>query len=910
MSLNAIPFLATARLAAGDDNVAIAIQRIEAGSRLVLGDTMLVLPHTVLEGHRFAVRTIVEGQMLLSWGLPFGRAIRDLRPGDYVCNGSMLEALKVRTLDGQFPERANFEDHIQTFKLNEATFRPGVPVEPVTSPRTFSGFARTPARGVGTRNMIVVLGTSSRTSALARQVVDRLQGMLRLFPRIDGLVAIAHTEGGGPETPNNLTEVLRALSGFMVHPNVGAILALDQGTEPVNNRLLERFLREQGYPIDDVRYAFMSARGSVTATLAQAEAKIKAWLPVVQADQRSEQPLGALRVALQCGGSDAFSGVSGNPLAGSVIHELIRNGGSGNLCETDELVGAESYVLKNVLDAGTARQLLTAIASFKERLSWHGITPESNPSAGNKLRGLYNIVLKSLGAAHKKDPRTRIEKVIAYGERMRDPGFHFMDSPGNDLEGIAGQVASGCNLFLFVTGNGSITNFPFVPTLKITTTTRRHELLIHEMDVHAGRYLDGESMEALTQETFDLMVATASGGLTKGEMAGHSQMSLWRNWRQTDASQLPDILRRAAPDGVPVMNRVSALKRLGLPSDASTPTVSLHRRGAICSTERIALVLPTSLCATQIARLSAERLNAAGLAPAFGLSRFATLLHTEGCGFGGESMHKLLHRTFRGYAQHPNVAATLLLEHGCEKVPNDVMKRQFEAAGVDLEHFGWASVQLDGGIERSLANIQAWFERTLPSRPPELRVTGGLGDLTIAVMTDAASERALLAVWAELVVAWVAAGATVLLPELDGLVVDAGARDRLLGPVAARASLEYGQMPACSGLHLVRTDTLEWSENLAGLGGCGAHVAVTLVSGHAHQGHPLIPVLQFAPESERGDLPDSEIDGFVSAESRTDLFTSVKARLAETASGNYVPASRRLGLGHFQLTRGLLGIST
>jgi hypothetical protein len=375
MSLNAVPFLAMARLAAGDDNVAIAIQRIEAGSRLVLDSTTLFLPHTVLEGHRFAVRTVAVGQMLQSWGLPFGRAIRDLRPGDYVCNASMLEALKVRTLEGLFPEQANFEDHIETFELNETTFRPGAPVEPIPSPRTFSGFARTPARGVGTRNMIVVLGTSSRTSALARQIVDRLQGMLKLFPAVDGVVAIAHTEGGGPETPNNLTEVLRALSGFMVHPNVGAILAIDQGTEPVNNRLLERFLRDQGYPIDDVRHAFMSARGSVTAILGQAEATIKAWLPEVQADRRSEQPLSMLRVALQCGGSDAFSGVSGNPLAGSVIHELIRHGGSGNLCETDELVGAESYVLKNVRDAGTARQLLETIASFKERLSWHGITP-------------------------------------------------------------------------------------------------------------------------------------------------------------------------------------------------------------------------------------------------------------------------------------------------------------------------------------------------------------------------------------------------------------------------------------------------------------------------------------------------------------------------------------------------------
>ncbi|MBL9193716.1 MAG: UxaA family hydrolase [Opitutaceae bacterium] len=910
MSLNAVPFLAMARLAAGDDNVAIAIQRIEAGSRLVLDSTTLFLPHTVLEGHRFAVRTVAVGQMLLSWGLPFGRAIRDLRPGDYVCNASMLEALKVRTLEGLFPEQANFEDHIETFELNETTFRPGAPVEPIPSPRTFSGFARTPARGVGTRNMIVVLGTSSRTSALARQIVDRLQGMLKLFPAVDGVVAIAHTEGGGPETPNNLTEVLRALSGFMVHPNVGAILAIDQGTEPVNNRLLERFLRDQGYPIDDVRHAFMSARGSVTAILGQAEATIKAWLPEVQAARRSEQPLSMLRVALQCGGSDAFSGVSGNPLAGSVIHELIRHGGSGNLCETDELVGAESYVLKNVRDAGTARQLLETIASFKERLSWHGITPESNPSAGNKLRGLYNIVLKSLGAAHKKDPRTRIEKVIAYGQRMRDPGFHFMDSPGNDLEGIAGQVASGCNLFLFVTGNGSITNFPFVPTLKITTTTRRHELLIHEMDVNAGRYLDGESMEALTQETFDLVVATASGKQTKGEMAGHSQMSLWRNWRQTDASQLPEILRRTTPDGTPLATRVEASARLLHRSDAEFPAFTLHRTHSASAIERIGLVLPTSLCATQIARLAAERLNASGLAGRYGLSRFATLLHTEGCGFGGESMHRLLHRTYRGYAQHPNIAATLLLEHGCEKVPNDVMKRQFEAAGVDLDRFGWASVQLDGGIEKSLAHIQTWFERTLPQLDRSAVERGQMGELSLAVMTDQAGDPALLEIWAELAIAMVAAGATVLVPELDALMVNARSRERLCGGQAVRATLEYGQMPAHAGLHVVRTDTPEWSENLAGLGGCGAHLAVTLAGGHIRSGHPLIPVLQFAPEADRGVMLEGEVDGFVSASDRSDRLAEVKARLAATVSGHYVPASRRLGLSHFQLTRGLLGIST
>src|SRR6185436_6094486 len=220
---------------------------------------------------------------------------------------------------------------------------------------------------------------------------------------------------------------------------------------------------------------------------------------------------------LQCGGSDAFSGVSGNPLAGAIVHEVIRHGGIGVLTETDESVGAEAYLLKNARDYATATKFLGKIEGFKERLSWHGVTPESNPSGGNKLRGLYNITLKSLGAVHKKEPRTPVDHVIEYAVQLEAPGFYFMNSPGNDLEGIAGKVGAGCNLFLFVTGNGSITNFPFVPTMKITTTSRRHQLLVHEMDINAGRYLDGESMESLTSDAFEVVIATASGRKTRGE---------------------------------------------------------------------------------------------------------------------------------------------------------------------------------------------------------------------------------------------------------------------------------------------------------------------------------------------------------------------------------------------------------
>ncbi|MEO6567619.1 MAG: UxaA family hydrolase, partial [Opitutaceae bacterium] len=427
------------RLPAPSDNVAIAVRRLEAGTVLAFPENPRPLVHTVLEGHRFAVKSIRAGDPLLSWGLTFGVATRDIAAGDYVCNQSMLDALSVRRIPGvELPAQPNFADKLEPFVLDEKTFRPGTPVDRVANPRTFSGYRRPGKRGVGTRNFIVILGTTSRTAAFARQLTARLQTLARVHPAIDGIVAIAHTEGDGPGEPNNKAEVLRALAGFIVHPNVGAVLAIDYGVEPVSNTLLRSFMLERGYPLGQVPHEFLTLRGGLAEGLSEGERIVRGWLPAVNALRRTDEPVSALRVALQCGGSDAFSGVSGNPLAGAVVHEVIRHGGAGNLCETDELMGAEAYVMKNVKDLATARELLVKIAAFKERLAWHGVTPESNPSAGNKLRGLYNIVLKSCGAAHKKDPRTRIDHVIEYAQPMEAPGFHFMNSPGNDLEGIAG----------------------------------------------------------------------------------------------------------------------------------------------------------------------------------------------------------------------------------------------------------------------------------------------------------------------------------------------------------------------------------------------------------------------------------------------------------------------------------------
>jgi altronate dehydratase len=905
-----LPLDSVSRLPAPNDNVAIAIRRIEAGEVLAFAAGPRAMPHTVLEGHRFAVRPIAVDEPLLSWGLPFGHAIAALSPGDYVCNRAILEALAVRRLErATLPATPNFRDSLEPFRLDESTIRASPPVERVDAPRTFSGFRRPGRRGVGTRNFIVVVGTTSRTASFARQLVARLKPLARVHPNLDGIVAVAHTEGGGPGEPNNTAEILRALAGFLVHPNVAAVLAVDYGVEPITNVRLRDFMREHRYPLEDVPHHFLTLREGLSAGLAEGERIVRSWLPAASALRRTAEPLSGLRVALQCGGSDAFSGVSGNPLAGAVVHELIRHGGTGVMTETDESMGAEGYMLANVPGLPIARQFMRTLNAFREKLTWHGLTPESNPSAGNRFRGLYNIALKSLGAVHKKDPRTRLDTIIHYAQPLAEipePGFTFMNGPGNDLEGIAGQVGAGCNLIIFVTGNGSVTNFPFVPTLKITTTTRRHNLLIHEMDINAGRYLDGESMPALTADAFELLVATASGQKTKGEHAGHSQMSLWRNWRQTDTSRLEALRARVAPDGIPL----KAAHATGAPSAPATPVpLTLVPSGDRFATERIGLVLPTSLCAGQIARIAAERMNAKQLGREQGISRFVALAHTEGCGFGGETMYQLLQRTYRGYLRHPNVAAALLLEHGCEKVPNDIMRRQLDLAGMPLGQFGWASVQLDGGMEKAIGNIERWFSEKLAATTAVPASVTDLGALAVGLITVAPVRPTTARALASVATAIIAAGGSVVLPEGDPLLALDEFRGAVFGGESLHATLAYGQPIEQAGLHVVASETDHPVENITGFGGNGVHVAVVVVADHAQPGHPLVPVIQIAEPAQRGVVPADDIDFFLSGDTHADE-RAVTKMLVAVAQRETTPVANAQGFVDFQLTRGELGLTT
>lgn len=880
--------------------MAIATRDLDAGSKIKHRGEQFENDYTVLLGHRFAAEKIEVGEPLLSWGLPFGMATVELAPGDYVCNEDILSELKLRNLGIKLPEKPNFEDKVAPYFLNESKFTSGTQVNRYDHSLTFKGYRRSQARGVGTRNDIVILGTTSRTASYARQLADRMQGLSDKFNNIDNIVAVAHTEGGNSTRPNNIDLLLRTLSGLIVHSNVGAVLAVDYGTEPLTNQMLQAYLRSENYPLDSVLHKFLTIDGSFQKSLDKGEAVIRAWLPHVNAITRTNESVEHLKIALQCGGSDAFSGISGNPLVSWVAREIIRYGGSAQLAETNELIGAESYVLKNVKDLSTAQRFLEMIRKYKEYSSWHGNSAEDNPSGGNKFRGLYNIYLKSIGAANKLHPDLRLDEVLDYSERMNAPGYYFMNSPGNDLESIAGQVAAGCNMIFFVTGNGSITNFPFVPTIKVITTSNRYELLSHEMDVNAGAYMEGKKMDELGAQMLAYTIETASGRLSKGEIAGHSQVSIWRNWQQVDGSNLTQLLNRPPPDGKPIPIRKN--------DKTEVRNFKGIRSGDGYTIDCIGLILPTSLCAGQIANIAAMQLTKKQLGREKGLSRFVSLVHTEGCGLGGESAISLYKRTLIGYLTHPFVKYGLLLEHGCEKTHNDFMRHSLHQGNLDSDNFGWASIQLDGGMENVLKKVEDWFTLKISTDNSLNYEQTGLDALSIGFLSSGpVSENTALSV-AHLIQNLVGAGTTVVIPENAEIIKNESFREKIIGDHALIPTLAYGQKVELPGFHILECPTNHWVESLTGLGGTGVEIIVACIGEHPMQGHPMIPVIQVTDKKDISVQFEEDIHLIFDDSLRRNADALLNLIIA-VASREFTPASFPHGNTDFQLTRGLLGSS-
>lgn len=479
---------------------------------------------------------------------------------------------------------------------------------------------------------------------------------------------------------------------------------------------------------------------------------------------------------------------------------------------------------------------------------------------------------------------------------MADAGFYVMDSPGNDLESTAGQVAAGCNLIFFITGNGSITNFPFVPTIQFITTTERWRMLQADMDINAGRYLDGVPMAELGRETFEYAIDIASGASSAGEQAGQAQVQIWRNWRigdHTASGERPavgDIGSR--PDGEPLS--------MGTPAPEAAAQLPNHGMA-----DRVGLLMPSSLCAGQVAGRIVASLNARLVPNPAGVSRFVALPHTEGCGVsGGESKEHYL-RILAGHLLHPSVSCAMLLEHGCEKTHNARLREALRQRGIDPDRFGYASIQLDGGIAGVSQVVERWFRRQVNDGAPPARAAPLTLGLVQAGHTTAAVETGL----GTLCLSIAANGGTVVMPE-SGRLLDSRCFLHALGLEARpSATLAFGQVAEAAGMHVMKAPTAHLVETLTGLGATGIGLLLVITDGAPIQGHPLIPTLQVgwgplaAPFEADLDLQfaaDSDPDG---------VLRGLLGLLRDCTEDRLHPRAWRAGYVDFQLTRELTGIS-
>ena len=476
-----------------NDNVAVAIRAIEAGEDI----GGIVTANRIPRGHKVALKPIARGETVTKYGQTIGLASADILPGQHVhlSNVAMVDP------------------------STEADATPRcleTPLLPEAARATFRGYVR-PDGKVGTRNYIGIVTTVNCSATVSRAIAQHYKANgFGPYTNIDGVVALAHGTGCAiPTDTEGFLYLRRVLSGYARNPNFAAILLIGLGCETNQvSHLVDAFDLKEG-PL--LRTMTIQYSGGTRKTIAEAVSIIDGMLPLVDAAERSEVPLTGLKVALQCGGSDAYSGITANPALGHAADLVVRNGGTAVLSETPEIYGAEHLLLERAATPEIGRKLMARIDWWRDYTSRNGAALNNNPSFGNKEGGLTTILEKSLGAVAKGGTMPMMQ-VYEYAEPITETGFVFMDTPGYDPVAVTGQVAGGCNVIVFTTGRGSVSGFKPAPCIKVATNTEMYNRMAEDMDINCGGIIDGsDTIAAAGQRIFERILAVASGEHTLSE---------------------------------------------------------------------------------------------------------------------------------------------------------------------------------------------------------------------------------------------------------------------------------------------------------------------------------------------------------------------------------------------------------
>ena len=472
------------------DNVAVALSDISAGEGFAA--------EAVPTAHKISLRPIAKGERIIKYGQMIGTATADIPAGHWVHVHNVATGLG---------------------ELLEYEYKPDLAPQTALVPSTFRGYRRSDGR-VGTRNEIWIIPTVGCVNRNAEIIAAEATREFGIMPNIDGIYAFPHPYGCSQMGEDHL-QTQQILANLVRHPNAGGVLILGLGCENNNIAAFQKVLGEW----DPNRVRFINAQSVDDEISAGVEAIEKL---VVHASKtpRSDCPVSELVLGLKCGGSDAFSGITANPLVGTIADRVIAMGGGAVLTEVPEMFGAETLLMARARYESVFHDIVDMINDFKRYYQAHNQVVYENPSPGNKDGGITTLEEKSLGCTQ-KGGTSAVTDVLPYTGRIRKKGLTLLSGPGNDLVAVTALAAAGCQLILFTTGRGTPLG-TLVPSFKIATNEALFQKKNRWMDFNAGRLLSGTSMEQLSLELFEKVIAAASGAQTRSELMGSRDFTIFK----------------------------------------------------------------------------------------------------------------------------------------------------------------------------------------------------------------------------------------------------------------------------------------------------------------------------------------------------------------------------------------------
>lgn len=486
------------------DHVAIALRPISSGETITYSaddkDSSVVVLNNVPSGHKILVKPVEQGEHIHKFGYSIGKAKEALRIGSWVHTHNLGTGLS---------------------GVLEYPYKPDAAATlAVTGNHTFEGYVRENGE-VGIRNEIWILNTvgciNKTCETLAKLATKQFEGR-----GMDGVFHFPHPYGCS-QLGDDLKATQKLLASLAAHPNAAAVLIVGLGCENNQIDLFKKVLED----FDPRRILFMKSQ-EVADELDTGLELLEQLVDYAETFTRETVPLSKLKIGLKCGGSDGFSGITGNPLVGRISDAVVAEGGTALLTEVPEMFGAETILMARAADARVFDKIVGLINNFKEYFIRHDQEIYENPSPGNKDGGISTLEEKSLGCTQKGGSATVVD-VLSYGERVHHAGLNLIQAPGNDLVSVTALSAAGAHMVLFTTGRGTPFGGP-VPTVKISTNSDLATRKKNWIDYNAGQLLEGKSMDTLRDELLEQIIQIASGTKsTNNERNGFREIAIFKD---------------------------------------------------------------------------------------------------------------------------------------------------------------------------------------------------------------------------------------------------------------------------------------------------------------------------------------------------------------------------------------------